>query len=324
MTGQIQPYVARGGMEIIPNPNIFGMADIEKMAIVMAKSGLFGVKTPEHAMALMLIAQAEGKHPATIADSFDIIQGRAAKKPTAMMADFLLANGKVEWHTVSDELVEATFSHPSGGSARIKWDMDDARRAGLAGKDNWKKYPRQMLRARVTGEGIRTVCPGATSGTYTPEEIEELGPNHDGPIKSRTEQARAMIPKKETKPKAAEEDPPPPASDDVPEVQVEGSEDIADAEVIEEPAPEPEQPADPQRERLTEMRVHLETAFKFTPEQAKDGLLAFFAAYEKKPGAVKDEAVFKSLLANLKKKNQQQIEALMKSYAKSKAAETAE
>ena len=30
------------------------VADIEKMATAVAKSGLFGVKTPEQAMALML------------------------------------------------------------------------------------------------------------------------------------------------------------------------------------------------------------------------------------------------------------------------------
>lgn len=301
----------------------FPITEIEMMASYMARSGLFGVKDVNHAVALMLIAQAEGKHPATIVNDFDVIQGRAAKKPAAMLRDFLAMGGKVEWHSNTDELAEATFSHPQGGSARIKWDMEDAKRAGLVGKDNWKKYPRQMLRARVTGEGIRTVFPGATSGTFTPEEIEELGPNTDGPIKSRTEQARALIPKKEkpAKPAAADEAPPPPAVDDVPEVQVEGTEDIADAEVIETP---PAPPADPQRERLTEMRVHLEETFKFTPEQAKDALLAFFAAYEKKPGAVKDDAAFKSLFANLKKKNEQQINALVKSYQKSKAEPAAE
>ena len=36
--------------------------DVEKMGSAIAKSNLFGVKTPEQAVALMLIAQAEGLH----------------------------------------------------------------------------------------------------------------------------------------------------------------------------------------------------------------------------------------------------------------------
>lgn len=39
-------------------------SDMERMAIAVSKSNLFGMKTPEQAMSLMLIAQAEGVHPA--------------------------------------------------------------------------------------------------------------------------------------------------------------------------------------------------------------------------------------------------------------------
>ena len=56
----------------------YSVSDIERMAIGIAESGLFGAKTPEHAFALMLVAQAEGRHPATIAQEYDIIQGRPA------------------------------------------------------------------------------------------------------------------------------------------------------------------------------------------------------------------------------------------------------
>ena len=37
-----------------------------------------------------------------------------------------------------------------------------------------KKFPRQMLRSRVVSEGIRTVCPMATSGMYVPEEVSDI------------------------------------------------------------------------------------------------------------------------------------------------------
>jgi len=150
------------------------MGDVEKMALAIAKSNLFGMKTPDQALALMLIAQAEGRHPALAARDYDIIQGRPAKKAEAMMRDFLGAGGKVEWEEMTDTRACAVFSHPQGGSARIDWDMNRAAGAGLAGKPTWKQYPRQMLRSRVVSEGVRTIYPTATSGMYVPEEVRDF------------------------------------------------------------------------------------------------------------------------------------------------------
>jgi hypothetical protein len=149
------------------------VSDVERMARAVASSKLFGVKSPDEALALMLIAQAEGRHPASAANDYNIIQGRPAKKADAMLRDFLSAGGKVQWLALDDKQAEATFSHPSGGTVTIGWDMARAKAAGLGGKDMWAKYPRQMLRSRVVSEGIRTVFPGATSGMYVPEEIED-------------------------------------------------------------------------------------------------------------------------------------------------------
>lgn len=146
----------------------------ERMATSLVKSGLFGIKSVDQALALMAIAEAEGLHPATVARDYDVIQGRAAKKPQAMMRDFITAGGRVEWHALDDAHADATFSHPAGGTFRCTWDIERAKRAGLAGKDNWKSYPRAMLRSRCVSEGIRTVYPGATSGSYTPEEFQDI------------------------------------------------------------------------------------------------------------------------------------------------------
>jgi len=147
---------------------------IQTMANAVVKSQLFGMKTVEQATALMLIAQAEGYHPALAARDYHIIQGRPTLKAETMMARFQQQGGKVEWKTLTDEEVTATFSHPSGGSATITWTFEQAKKAGLTGKDNWKNYPRAMLRARVVSEGIRTVFPGVVLGVYTPEEVQDI------------------------------------------------------------------------------------------------------------------------------------------------------
>lgn len=158
-------------------------ADMEKMAAVIATSGLFGVKNPSQALALMLVAQAEGLHPATAARDYHVIQGRPALKADAMLARFQAAGGKVEWHEYTDKFCAATFSHPSGGKVRVDWTIEMARAAGLAAKDVWKQFPRPMLRSRVVSEGIRTVFPAVLCGMYTPEEVIDMR-EVDGPAET--------------------------------------------------------------------------------------------------------------------------------------------
>jgi hypothetical protein len=156
------------------------VGDLEKMAAAVAASKLFGITTPEQALALMLVAQAEGLHPATAARDYHIIQGRPTLKADAMLARYLASGGKVEWGVHTDTEVEATFSHPQGGTLKIKWDMARAKAAELGGKGMWLKYPRQMLRARVISEGVRATNPAVSIGIYTPEEAEDFEPAKRG------------------------------------------------------------------------------------------------------------------------------------------------
>lgn len=147
--------------------------DVERMGSAISASGLFGLKTREQAIALMLLAQAEGLHPVTAARDYHIMNGKPAMKADTMLARFQAAGGRVEWKSYTDERVEGVFTHPNGGSVTVDWTLERAERAGLK-SDTWKRYPRAMLRARVISEGIRTVYPGVLCGMYTPEEIVDM------------------------------------------------------------------------------------------------------------------------------------------------------
>ena len=151
----------------------FSMSDIERVALAIAKGGLFGSSDPNAVLTLCLLAQAEGQHPAVVFRDYHIIQGKPAKKAEAMLRDFIASGGKVEWHTMTDDLADATFSHPSGGTIRIDWTVKRAQHAGIS-TPMWKKYPRQMLRSRVISEGVRAVCPSATSGLYETGEVQDI------------------------------------------------------------------------------------------------------------------------------------------------------
>ena len=146
------------------------------MAQAIAESKLFGIQTPAQALALGLLCQAEGRHPAEAARDYHIINGKPSLKSEAMLARFQQAGGKVDWHEYTHESVSGTFSHPQGGSLKVSWTMQDATRAGLTGNPTWKKFPRQMLKARCISEAVRGIFPGVLSGLYAPEEVSEFTP----------------------------------------------------------------------------------------------------------------------------------------------------
>jgi len=156
--------------------------ELERKALAVAKSGLFGVKTPEQAIALFLIAEAENIPIMQAVLDYHIIDNKPALKSDAMLRRFQASGGIVKWVERTDEKVSAFFSHPScPDPVLIDWDISRAAKAGLSTKvyksgepNMWTKYPRQMLTARVISEGIRATAPGSASGIYTPEEVVDF------------------------------------------------------------------------------------------------------------------------------------------------------
>lgn len=191
----------------------FSLADIERIGTLIAKSNLFGVKTADQAIALCLIADAEGQHPALAASDYHIIQNTPSLKAKTLQARFQAAGGKVEWKESTDERAEATFSHPSGGTITIDWDMARAKQAGLDKKDNWIHYKRAMLRARVISEGVPAILPGA-SRFYTSEEVTDFdGKGYNQPPTDVTDKVEVLPPATaEPKAKSTIEAPPPAAT----------------------------------------------------------------------------------------------------------------
>lgn len=195
----VQPQAPRGHS---PAMMELTFSQIERIATAIARGGLFGSNNLDAVLTLCMVAHAEGQHPAVVFRDYNIIQGRPAKTAEAMHRDFLRAGGTVDWKENSDEACIAVFSHPRGGTAEIKWDLDRARKAGLGKRSSrnpnepsaWEKYPRQLLRSRTVSEGCRTVWPAATGGFYEPGEIFDIVEQESGdrriPVEELTDEQR--------------------------------------------------------------------------------------------------------------------------------------
>jgi hypothetical protein len=67
------------------------------------------------------------------------------------------------------ETGEPIYGEPS----TVTWTLAMATVAGLTGKKNWQKHPRQMLKARATAELINDMFPDITHGLATSEEVQD-------------------------------------------------------------------------------------------------------------------------------------------------------
>jgi hypothetical protein len=191
----------------------FTFDEMRAMAEDVARSGLFaGISTPQQALTLMMLCDAEGLHPMQAIKRYHIIKNRPSMRADAMQAEFQRQGGVVRWAHSDATRCVAEFTHdrqaPDG--VRVEWTLERAQKAGLLGNDNWKKYPEAMLRARTISEGVRMVLPGVVAGIYTPEEVADF----DDPKPRREPVRPTPAPKPVSQNAKSEEEPRKPAADE--------------------------------------------------------------------------------------------------------------
>jgi hypothetical protein len=148
---------------------------MRQQADALVKSGFLprAVNTPEKAIAIIQTGRELGIGPMQALRCIHIIDG----KPTMaaeLIAGLVLARvpgSMLQPIETTDARCVVVACRPGGKPVQITFTREDAQRAGLAGKDNWKKYPRAMLRSRAITEAARAVFPDATMGLYDPDEL---------------------------------------------------------------------------------------------------------------------------------------------------------
>jgi len=167
---------------------------IEKMGEMIWASGMFGCVKPEQGMVLAMQCLAEGKAPLELAKTYHIIEGKLTMRADAMLGRYLTTGGKVKWLVRSDVEVRAIWSK-DGNDVEIASTLEEFKNNGIAMsakgglKDNWRKFPKQMLTARNVSEAVRLLAPQIISGIYTPEEVSDFS-SQDKPLPKPVEYQR--------------------------------------------------------------------------------------------------------------------------------------
>ncbi len=140
---------------------------MQQLAKFVADSGYYkDVNTPAKAMVIMMKGYSLDIEPMTALDGIFVINGRpfvGAKLVKGLLED----KGKCQRFDVIGDARQCTVTIQRKGRAEpnvFKFTWDDAVKAQLVGKDNWQKYPVQMLRWRAIKQAVDTEFPELSFG----------------------------------------------------------------------------------------------------------------------------------------------------------------
>lgn len=133
------------------------------------------IQTPEAAFAVIATGRELGLSAMQALRAIHIVEG----KPT-LSADLMVALVKRSPECVFFRMLEssaerATYETQRRGEpspTRLAFTLEEARLSGAASKDNWRKYPAAMLRARAASGLARAVYPDLVLGVYDPDELD--------------------------------------------------------------------------------------------------------------------------------------------------------
>lgn len=158
-----------------------------ELAKVLASGGLVGRgMKPETIFTVILLGAELGITPLAALRNINVIDGKPALSADCMAALCMRSAQCKYFVLVSSDDKRAIYETLRLGyqkPVRLEFTFEQATRAGVTGKDNWRKYPAAMLRARCITAIARTVYPDIVSGLYNPEELGADGmEGMDAPI----------------------------------------------------------------------------------------------------------------------------------------------
>ena len=163
------------------------LADTMKLGEVLAKSGFFkDSRDASQAVVKVLAGREMGFGPVASMTGIHIIEGKPSIGAN-LMAAAVKRSGRYDYTVVKLDATEAVIMFWQRNPKTGQWveigesvfTIADAKAAGVANKNNWKSYPKNMLFARAMSNGVRWYCPDVFGGAtvYAPEE---LGATVDG------------------------------------------------------------------------------------------------------------------------------------------------
>jgi hypothetical protein len=187
----------------VDNSMIANFKTREEYAILLESGAIpSGFDTPEKLMTVVQMGKELGLPALVSINNINIIKGRTVISSTMLGA--MLKARNIEWVWTKDHfteedgkiVTEIEFEYLSKVSKRpklakfsISWGQMQL--AGYTDKQNWEKYPKEMMRARCMAYGVRAYFPEVLMGMYT--DLEMVDANEQNYATKLTEEGDIQI-----------------------------------------------------------------------------------------------------------------------------------
>lgn len=189
--------------------NFANVAELMQWAGTIIESGLLpdSITTPEQVLTIVQHGKELGLTPHIALNNIHVIAGRPVVSSSMLGA--MLKKRRIEW-LISEDF--ATIEGPTGDADKrtmykffwkspitervmdttfsITWKQMEI--AGYTTKQNWQKYPKEMMRARCLAYAVRALFPEVLMGSYTDLEMADVDNTQEYPI-TLTEEGDVVI-----------------------------------------------------------------------------------------------------------------------------------
>lgn len=140
----------------------------------MVPSALWG--KPEALLGVILMGRELGISDMTALQRIQVVRGQVVLSADLIRGLIRRRGHRLEYLERSTTRCEIVGTRAdSGETMSMVWDIEEARRAGLAERGNWQKFPRQMLDARATTELARALFSDCIGwAVYSAEDFGEV------------------------------------------------------------------------------------------------------------------------------------------------------
>lgn len=168
------------GILKLANGHELDLAVIAALGYSFTASGYYkDVEKQSQAISKLVVGMSLGLSPVSAMADVSIIEGKPILQAHAVAA--LVANSQRYRYKIleaTEKVCRIEWREHLDGAWEVvgesSFSMEDAKRAGLDQKKNWKAYPADMLYSKAMGRGARRFAPAALGGSvYVAGEIEE-------------------------------------------------------------------------------------------------------------------------------------------------------
>lgn len=149
--------------------------DVLRLADLFTRSQFFRDVRDASQAAVKILAGAEyGLSPLAAMRSIHVFDGKT-ELHYALIGALIKRHPRYDYRVIhcTPKGSEIAFFEAGDEIGRTTFSLEDARQAGLAGKQNWKKYSEDMCFGRAMTRGARRYCPDVFSGPiYAHGEIQ--------------------------------------------------------------------------------------------------------------------------------------------------------